>query len=253
YPPGPQESAIRLEREDGTGIRIRNFGTTLQNLQLRDGRLVSVESLVNVAGIQNLEGLGGVDVQARIRQTQGLLQLDSELSAPDGTLLVETAVASTPAKITVDATQHVPADRMLSQVKPFLSDLNFDLGDVNPQARLTQMHAEANFESGALLDANASIQLDGGAIGSSDSADLQFHVTAPGSVGPALDLFVEHSPEPNGPFRVVAKVHVPSVSIHARTRENGDIDVDANLNGEARARIFMSGTPPASPVLDKAF
>ena len=253
YPPGPQESAIRLEREDGTGIRIRNFGTTLQNLQLRDGRLVSVESLVNVAGIQNLEGLGGVDVQARIRQTQGLLQLDSELSAPDGILLVETAVASTPAKITVDATQHVPADRMLSQVKPFLSDLNFDLGDVNPQARLTQMHAEANFESGALLDANASIQLDGGAIGSSDSADLQFHVTAPGSVGPALDLFVEHSPEPNGPFRVVAKVHVPSVSIHARTRENGDIDVDANLNGEARARIFMSGTPPASPVLDKAF
>ncbi len=146
YPVGPQESLIRLERENGTGIRIQNFGSEIRKLLIRDGRLVSMETRANIDGIGNLQGAGGIAVRANLRQSPDSLQLDSEFSATDGTLLLEAAVASNPSTLTLDAKQLVPADRILAQVQPFLRDLHVDLGNVNPQARLTQLHADANFE-----------------------------------------------------------------------------------------------------------
>ena len=254
FPVGPEDSLIRLEREDGTGIRIPNIGTEIRSLQIRDGRMVSMETRASIAVIETLQGSGGIGIQANLRQSQDSLQLDSELSAPDGTVLLEAAVASTPARITLDAAQRVPADRILAQIQPFLSDLQVDLGNVNPLARLTQLHADANFENGELLNAAVEAKLARGAIASVESSRLRANVsTSPAGTEPLLSLSLGRSDGPNGARRLVASAGVPGANVHAVTDREVVIDAAADLSVIAQGSLFMSGQPAIRPVLDKLF
>jgi hypothetical protein len=254
FPVGSQESLIRLERKDGTGVHIANIGTEIRKLQIQDGRFVGVETRANVTGIGTLQGVGGIGILANLRQTRDSLQVDSELSASDGTLLLEAAVDSTPTKVTLDAKQLVPADRILGEIKPFLSDLRVDLGNVHPQARLSKLHADANFENGDLLNATVEARLDRGAIASVDSPGLRANISTSGTgTDPLLSLSIGRASEPNGPRRIVASAGVPGATVHAVTDRDVVIDATADLSVIAQGSLLMSGQPAVSPVLDKVF
>jgi hypothetical protein len=117
YPVGPQDSLVRVERQDGTGIRIPGVRSEILKLQIQDGRLASINTRTNIEGIGNLQGAGGIGILANLRQSKDSLQMDSELSAADGTQLLQAAITNTPTRLTLDATQLVVADRVLGRDK----------------------------------------------------------------------------------------------------------------------------------------
>jgi hypothetical protein len=180
--------------------------------------------------------------------------MDSAVSASDGTRLLEAAVASTPATLTLDAKQLVAADRVLAEIKPFLSDLHMDLGNVTPQARFNELHADANFENGELLNAAIKARLDRGAIASVDSPGMRANIsTSSQGSDPFLSLSIGRASVPSGPRPIVASVGAAGANVHVVRDRDVVVDAAADLSVIAQGSLFMSGPPVASPVLDKVF
>ncbi len=257
YPPGPQESALRLEGGSAKGILVRDVHSEIGSLQIRGGRLAGTQTRVIVTGVQNLEGRGGFDIRADLRQGSDSFAADSRILAPDGVPLLESSLVRTPDRIALEVTQQEPVDRILAQLRPFLSDLKMDLGGITSQARLTRLQAEANFDSdGALHDAFAAAELTGGSIASIERPDLHLNLaTTPAGPGPSFRLNIG-APEASlsGTSRsIVAMVSVPQSSITADTKDDVAMNVEGNVRLEASGLLLMSGDFPANPVLEKVF
>jgi len=253
-PVGPETPLVRLERENGTGIRIPEIVNEIRSLQIRDGRLVRMETRVNILGVGTLQGGRSIDVQADLLQAKDSIQISTGVLAPDGTRMLDVAIDSTPARLSLDATQHVAADRIIAQIQPFLSDLQVDLGNVNPQARLTQLHADVNFENGELLNAAAVARLARGALISFESPALRANVaTSPSGVEPSVSLNIGRATGPSGLRRIVAAANIPGANVRAVTDKDVVITADADIGVIAQATLFGSGQPPSSPVLDRVF
>ena len=252
YPPGRQEYAVQLEGESGNGIRIKDVGNAIQNLRISNGRLTDIRTNVSVAGIQNLQGLGEFDVRANILRTGSTFEVKSSFLASDGTPLLEAALVRTPARITLDGAQHVSADRILAQLRPYLPNLNLDLGGIEPQGRFARLDVEANFEAGELLDAAAVVELAGGVIAKVDAPDLQMNISTPlSSPGPVLRLNVGRQLGSNRTRSIVFLADVSGAGVTAVTDRGVAFDVDAKVHVGARGSLFLSGEPSVSPVLNK--
>jgi hypothetical protein len=254
YPVGPETSLVRLERENGTGFRIPNIVNEIRSLQIRDGRLVRVETRANILGVGTLQSPRSIDVQADLRQEKDSLQLTAGVSAPDGTRFLDVAVDSTPARLTLDATQHVAADRIVAQIQPFLSDLQIDTRRVNPQARVTQLHADVNFENDEVLNAAVVARLARGLLVSLDSPELRASVaTSSAGVEPLLSLNIGSASGTGGMRRIVASANMSGANVHAVTDKGVALDVAADLGVIVQGSLFASGPPAMNPVLDKVF
>ena len=252
FPAGAGESLLRLERQDGTGIRIEGVRSEIDRLLIRDGRLVNIETRADVSGIGNLQDSAAIDVLANIRQSKDSVQLETGIRTPDGVRLLDAAIVSTPGRFTLNATQHVPADRLITQIQPFLSDLHFDPGNLNPQARVTQLHADADFENGELVNAAVLARLDSGALLTMNSPDLQANLaSSPSSANPVFGLNIGRASPADGPRPIVATANVSGLHVGAVTNTETVIAADADVRVIAQGTLYMSGQPPVSPVLDK--